>query len=104
MKRYGWFGLAAPFALLACQAGVADEVEGVRGDAAVDVEGAASAETLDGPWNCVGRCVWFYRACIKSGGTPGECAPDRDSCIEECHATTCEPGDIDCCGFPGAEC
>jgi hypothetical protein len=102
MKRMTWAALLGPLALVACQAG--GEAPDVVDRAAVDVRTPGGSETLGGPFNCVGQCAWGFRLCVLAGIPREDCAPERDACVEECKANTCEPGDPDCCGFPGAEC
>ncbi len=48
-------------------------------------------------FNCVGRCVDFYRACIAQTHDYSGCAAEREACKEECYAHTCEPSDPGCC-------
>jgi hypothetical protein len=60
-----------------------------------DAEVAESEDAL--AFNCVGRCVDEYRACVLQTGSYTACAPEREACKEECYANTCEPGDPGCC-------
>ena len=72
---------------LGCAADVGDESEGE--DAEQTEEGLA--------FNCVGRCVDEYRACVAATGQYTQCAAEREACKQECYANTCEPGDPGCC-------
>ena len=67
--------------------------------AAVDESEAEDVEeTEEGlAFNCVGRCVDYYRACVGQTGDYVGCAAEREACKEECYANTCEPSDPGCC-------
>jgi hypothetical protein len=49
------------------------------------------------PINCVGQCVWWYRACVNAGLDPIECAAEREACKDICDEQTCEPHEPGCC-------
>jgi hypothetical protein len=94
MKRYAFVVMAGLFAGLVgmgCQVDVVEEPD-------PDAEEAEVGEAEQAmPFNCVGICVWEYRACIQSGGGYAECAAEREACKAVCDEQTCEPGEPGCC-------
>ena len=63
-----------------------------------DVEESDVEESEQGlAYNCVGRCVDWYRACVRQTGDYVGCAAEREACKEECYENTCEPSDPGCC-------
>ena len=94
MKRRMFFALCSLFfgcAGIGCQMEVIDEPEREPQSAEV----ASTEQAM--PFNCVGICVWEYRACLRSGGDYESCAAEREGCKAVCDEQTCEPGEPGCC-------
>jgi hypothetical protein len=83
--------------LLASMAGVGCQMEvGDDSQSMADAAEVGEAEQAM-PFNCVGICVAYFRACVRGGGTYADCSAEREGCKDVCDEQTCEPGEPGCC-------